>query len=308
MKFTLYLFFILFSHSLFSQDTLYLIHLDSAQSYFEQGDIELSKDQWLKCIAFEDDYKRRDLYMLAQCLSAQGKLDSAFLFLQLALDLGLKGKDSTVLNKNEYLKALIDDSRWAAIQRKFVINCSPPHSIDTVLLNELLRRKDLDQQRSKRNKADWALQREVDSLNQIWLDSVVQKKGWLTEPMVGVAGANAAWLIVQHADNNIAFQKSCLALMKKKIRIGEIPLSQYAYLYDRVEINSCHRQVYGTQYAAIYDSGHRVKSIEFKPIKESAFVDKRRKYMRMVSLEKYRAFALKHYKNKKSTAQKGDAK
>ena len=60
------------------------------------------------------------------------------------------------------------------------------------------------------------------------------------------------WLIVQHADNDVVFQKKVLNAMKKELKLNNVNKQNYAYLYDRVKKNESKPQLYGTQ--MIWDS------------------------------------------------------
>ena len=74
------------------------------------------------------------------------------------------------------------------------------------------------------------------------LCQIIKKAGWPSADIVGENGEMAAWLIVQHADNNIKFQEKCLQLIndlsKTKKRKGHS-----AYLADRVLVNKKQKQL-----------------------------------------------------------------
>lgn len=60
------------------------------------------------------------------------------------------------------------------------------------------------------------------------------------------------WLIVQHSDNDVSFQKKVLNAMKKQLKNKNANPQNYAYLYDRVKKNENKPQLYGTQ--MVWDS------------------------------------------------------
>lgn len=64
----------------------------------------------------------------------------------------------------------------------------------------------------------------------------------------GDDGAEAAWLIVQHAIALTAFQRRCLRLLEEAAATGSIPLWQPAFLLDRVLTYEGKPQVYGTSF------------------------------------------------------------
>lgn len=87
----------------------------------------------------------------------------------------------------------------------------------------------------------------VDRKHTSRMKEFVAQIGWPTISKVGVEGSSAAWLLVQHADHDVEFQKQCLVLMKL-VSEGDIDRGNIAYLEDRVRVN-CHEcQLYGTQF------------------------------------------------------------
>lgn len=90
----------------------------------------------------------------------------------------------------------------------------------------------------------------VDEANTARLKEIVEEKGWPTVSMVGKKAVSAAWTLVQHADNDPAFQEKCLALMRE-LPQGEVPLWNIALLEDRARMNTGRPQLYGTQFRMI---------------------------------------------------------
>lgn len=112
---------------------------------------------------------------------------------------------------------------------------------------ELLRRADLDQAARRSFKAHEAAA--VDAANLPWLRELVGRIGWPGHSVVGEDGAHAAWLLVQHADADPAFQRRCLELLTAAAEQGQATRRQVAYLTDRVLIAEGAPQEYGTQVA-----------------------------------------------------------
>ena len=123
---------------------------------------------------------------------------------------------------------------------------------------------------------------EVDRRNTARMHQIVDAYGWLGKTLVGEDGANAAWLLVQHADADREFQKRCLELM---IAAGpdEVPPSNLALLVDRVRVGEGRPQVYGTQFWT--DENDR-----FGPcaIEDETLVDERRAGMGLGPLAEYK--------------------
>src|SRR5207244_6160203 len=88
----------------------------------------------------------------------------------------------------------------------------------------------------------------IDADNTAWLKDVVRRHGWPGCSLVGAEAANAAWLLVQHADRDPAFQRECLSLMEAAVAAGDASPADLAYLTDRVLRAEGKPQRYGTQF------------------------------------------------------------
>lgn len=113
--------------------------------------------------------------------------------------------------------------------------------------------------------------RAVHEENASILDDVIQESGWPTSAIVGEIGAEAAWLIVQHAIGLPEFQRRRFKLLKKAAVRGEIPAWQPAFLLDRILIYEGKPQVYGTAFDWDEDG-----LMSPRPIADPASVDERR--------------------------------
>ncbi len=114
---------------------------------------------------------------------------------------------------------------------------------------------------------------EIDAKNAARLKALVTEHGWLGKSLVGEDGAQAAWLLVQHADRDRAFQKNCLEKMKSALREGEVSGAQVAYLADRVAVAEGRKQIYGTQN---HSPPSKPCAFEPSPIDDEEHVDSRR--------------------------------
>jgi hypothetical protein len=121
---------------------------------------------------------------------------------------------------------------------------------------------------------------EVDQKNRARLKEMVAQHGWPGATLVGKDGAHAAWLLVQHADNDRPFQKRCLKLMKAAPR-GEVDPPDIAYLTDRVLVGENKKQLYGTQLQG------EIGAFRPKPIEDEANVDRRRAEVGLPPLAEY---------------------
>jgi len=76
----------------------------------------------------------------------------------------------------------------------------------------------------------------VDSFNTAELQKMLEGRGWFRDDIDGDGAANDAWLIAQHADQNPDFQQQALSLIEAELDAPGVSKSNYAYLYDRVQI------------------------------------------------------------------------
>ncbi len=83
--------------------------------------------------------------------------------------------------------------------------------------------------------------REVDRRNMAELRKIMHRLGaWPGRSLAGDDGAEAAWLIVLHADRDRTFQRRCLKLLKAAAATGEAELWQLERLEDRLDVaNRC---------------------------------------------------------------------
>lgn len=88
---------------------------------------------------------------------------------------------------------------------------------------------------------------EIDRDNTGWLAADIATHGWYRISVFHPAASNAAWLMIQHADRDPAFQREMLVLLEPLAAEGEIERSDFAYLYDRVAVNAGRPQRYGSQ-------------------------------------------------------------
>lgn len=129
----------------------------------------------------------------------------------------------------------------------------------------------------------WSELAHVDFSNTAWLRREIAKRGWPKQSEVGEKASNAAWLIVQHADHDPAFQYRALKLMEPLVAQREVSPQNYAYLYDRVMLKLTGQQRYATQFTC--KDGAYVP----RPLEEPERVDDLRDAMQLVPLSEYAA-------------------
>ena len=128
------------------------------------------------------------------------------------------------------------------------------------------------------------------------IKELYKKYGYLGYAQVGKKAAGNFWISIQHADNDVAFQKEMLAALKTEIEKDNASKAEYALLEDRVAVNLGQKQRFGTQLT--YNSkGQAIPKIG---IKDSLNVDKlRTEYDLPPLLEYYNMMTLSHFEMNK---------
>lgn len=107
---------------------------------------------------------------------------------------------------------------------------------------------------------------------------------WFKISEFGVIADNNAWVIVQHADLDVPFQKKVLDILRRLYPLGETSRSNFAYLEDRVAaIAERKPQRFGTQGKCVGPG-----QWEPHPIQDPANIDRRRKEMGLGTIAEYK--------------------
>jgi len=114
--------------------------------------------------------------------------------------------------------------------------------------------------------------------------------GWPTRSKVGSHASEMAWLLVQHADHDRAFQQQCLDLMRVQAA-DEVSPANIAYLEDRVRVGEGRSQLYGTQFYA-----DEAENFGPRPIEDPDHVDERRQAVGLQPLSDYARDVEQSYK------------
>lgn len=209
-------------------------------------------------------------YNAACCFARTGKTDDAFQYLDQAIEQGWN--DAAHLGTDPDLDSLRTDPRWNGV----VAACHAQRESyrkslgNAELYDELKRRVKIDQDARTANPIDVEALTRIDQDNTAWMKGVIDKHGWPGFAMVGKDGAQGAWLLVQHADLDTAFQRRCLDLMTAAVERNDVTPVEVAYLTDRVLLAEGKSQVYGTQFWTVEGE------LRPRPIEDEPNVDARR--------------------------------
>jgi len=138
----------------------------------------------------------------------------------------------------------------------------------------------------------WPWDDRIDHHNTQAMKKIVARYGWPGEKLVGQMGAQAAWLLVQHADHDREFQKQCHRLLEAAVESKDAEPTHLAYLTDRICVGDGLPQIYGTQ-------------LEY-PIHDPEHVDERRVAVGLPALADYLASSremMEQLKKRKSSMQ-----
>ncbi|MBF2053917.1 MAG: hypothetical protein IGS03_10705 [Candidatus Sericytochromatia bacterium] len=147
-----------------------------------------------------------------------------------------------------------------------------------------------DQGLSQLTPEDVARIQHNDSARLQQLMALLKQHGWPSRSMVCADGVQAAFVLVQHADAQPAFQMAMLKDIKAAYAAGEIPGQALALLTDRVLKNTGQPQRYGTQVLI------KANQLEVYPLEAPEQVDERRASLGLPPLADYLAQLRAFYK------------
>lgn len=262
---------------------------ESAEGAYEAKNWSECAAQWMSVSErVTGEQKTGALYDAACCYALDGRVDAAVTTLESALDAGYW--DAEHMATDEDLATVRTHAKWPGFLARGTANFAAFESSikDPALRKELLAIAAKDQAaraaiKSPDDKPAIEVVIAIDREATARMKQVIAQHGWPGKSVVGVDGANAAWLLVQHADADLAFQKSCIALMEPLVAKGEVTGKDFAYLWDRVAISEGRKQRYGTQY----------DGDDLAPLEDPANVDARRKAMGLGTLSEYKEFVKK---------------
>ena len=107
---------------------------------------------------------------------------------------------------------------------------------------------------------------------------ILAQYDWVDQERFGRRTATQAWLLVQHSDHDPEFQALALERMQPYLESGGVRSQDYAYLWDRVAVNTGQLQRYGTQPMGECNDGG---TLDLQPVEDPDNLDARRREMRL---------------------------
>jgi len=246
-----------------------------------------------------------DYQNAAGAMALSGKTDKAIEFLHRAVDEGYLNLGGTAyqpvdgvrqgidITHDENLNSLHGTIQWEGVLRRIDAKKRQNH----LLLDEL-RQIGADDQRFRwlsqqvfqeyGEESDTlaslrAQQAELDSVNRTKLDSIVVEHGWPSIRDLGSGASGTAWVVVQHAP--LEYIELYLPTMQQAADNGDMSMEHLSMTLDRIRYRKDEPQIYGTHTWINPESGER----EVMPMEDEANVNKRRRALGLMTLEKYHA-------------------
>lgn len=121
---------------------------------------------------------------------------------------------------------------------------------------------------------------EIDTANTAQVKRILAECGW----PVDKKASHDAWLLVQHADADPAFQRHAKGLLADAVKRKTASGTDLAYLSDRIATGEGRPQEYGTQFKVVDRC-----TLELFPVDDLKLANERRRAAGMPSVEQYLA-------------------
>ena len=90
--------------------------------------------------------------------------------------------------------------------------------------------------------------RTVDAVNRKRLKEIISLIGWPSKELVGENASSGAFLVAQHAHEDLGFMKEVFSHIEEDYRKQKASRSHYALMYDRIKMLEGKPQRFGTQF------------------------------------------------------------
>jgi hypothetical protein len=276
-----------------SQTPTFTIVMSPADSLREAGDLKGAIEEFRK-IYISDPKSDNNIYNFACALAVTRQNDSCFKYLYKAIELDTA---TNALTDPDFI-SVKDDKRWNEFEDKLIsmLNIKfnyPYKNIDYAKKLWRMQAKDqayyseidIAEKKTGMNstvvRALWTLKHIYNEESQKQLEKLIEEKGWPKISDVGGRAAGAAFLIIQHSDNDK--QKKYLPTIEKLCKEKEASWQSYALMYDRIQTSDNKPQKYGSQVTF----NDKTNKYELFPLLDETKVDEWRKEIGMQPLAEY---------------------
>ena len=264
-----------------------------ADSLREEGDLNGAIEEYKKMYA-RNPKDKSNTYNYSCALSIARQKDSSFKYLYLAIEIDT----TTIALADPDFLPLKEDKRWDVFENKLISmlivkrkktfndlvyakTLWKMHALDQAYYNDIEIAEKKVGMNSPVVKDLWDLKNRINDKNQSDLAALIEQKGWPKISDVGAMAATTAFLIVQHS--NLEKQKKYLPTIERLCKEKEANWSNYALMYDRIQVGENKPQKYGSQ----VKYNEQTKSYELFPLEDEIKVDQWRKEIGMIPLSDY---------------------
>lgn len=273
--------------------------IKQAEAFLKEKDYKNAAFSYHKAFAsIGDKDTPNDRYNAACSWALANYSDSAFINLNKLIE-KYNYAELSHISKDIDFVSLQNDPRWSEVIKKVKANLDKIEAkynrglmalIDSMKVEDqkwrgLLRQlwnNEIDSTKYPKKYVSDQIQM-TDSLNYYVCKKIIEQYGYPNYEIVGNTSSYNFWLLLQHQDKHPSFQDSVLSKMKIEVDKGLANGSNYAYLVDRVKVNTGQLQIYGTQMQLNMDN----TSYEPKPVIEPEKLNERRKLYGLGTIEDY---------------------
>ena len=268
---------------------------DYADSLYYAEDYQASADAYTTAFKTEEG----DVYQYYNAASAWalvGDTTKALDYLQQSATDGYRHHDH--LRRDENLNSLHTSSMWPAIVSTVEANLTEYEKdydhdlkdrLERIYLEDQVIRQLWEEAEKRFGKGSdelkyfWEVVGQQDSINELAVIDIIEKRGWPATSLVGDKANRTVWLVIQHAE--VEVQEKYLPLLKASVAEGESSGSNLALLEDRILMYRDKPQIYGSQVRSNSDTG----KLEVYEIADPEYVNQRRAEVGLGPLESYLA-------------------
>lgn len=199
----------------------------------------------------------------------------------------LKGQQATLSGLGGYRQSA--DSDIAGVQKAVTLMWQNDQSArGTYVALQTADRSGADFWAERRAAAHTRL---LDGESARFIESLLARYDWIDRDQFGPEVSAHAWILTQHADHRPDLQARVLERMEPLLATGGVSRKNYAYLWDRVAVNTDRKQRYGTQPTWECVDG----KMDLKPLEDPDQVDQRRAEMGLNSAKQGLASMVQQY-------------